>query len=84
MSGKSEVDKPFLVEGLCHVFKDFDAAGVVFDEGVVGGEDSGDFALSLFSMSVRLVFIVSVINSLSEMEIVPQRQICHLFQVNGR
>ena len=45
MSGESEVDEPFLVEGLCRVFKDFDAAGVVFDEVVVGGEDSGDFAL---------------------------------------
>lgn len=45
MSGKSEMDEPFLVEGLCHIFKDFDAAGVVFDEVVVGGEDSGDFSL---------------------------------------
>ena len=45
MSGESEVDEPFSVEGLCYVFKDFDAAGVVFDEVVVGGEDGGDFAL---------------------------------------
>ena len=47
MSGESEADEPFSVEGLCHVFKDFDAAGVVFDEIVVGGEDSGDFALDM-------------------------------------
>ena len=45
MSGKSEVDEPFSVEGLRHVFKDFDAAGVVFDEVVVGRENSGDFPL---------------------------------------
>ena len=47
MSGKSVVDEPFLIEGLCHVFKDFDAAGVVFDEIIVGREDSGNFALEL-------------------------------------
>ena len=47
MSGESEVDEPFSVEGLCHVFKDFDAVGVVFDEVVVGREDGGDFALGL-------------------------------------
>ena len=39
------MDEPFLVKGLRHVFKDFDAAGVVFDEVIVGREDSGDFAL---------------------------------------
>ena len=45
MSEKSEVDEPFSVEGLRHALKDFDAAGVVFDEVVVGREDGGDFAL---------------------------------------
>ena len=45
MSGKSEIDEPFSVEGLCHVLKDFDAAGVVFDEVVVGGKDGSDFEL---------------------------------------
>ena len=45
MSGESEVDEPFLVEGLCHVFKDFDAAGIVFDEVIVGRENGGNFAL---------------------------------------
>ena len=45
MSGESEVDEPFSIEGLCHVLKDFDTAGVVFDEIVVGREDGGDFVL---------------------------------------
>ena len=45
MSGKAEFDEPLSVDGSCHVFKDFDAAGVVFDEVVVGAEDGGDFAL---------------------------------------
>ena len=45
MSGKSEMDEPFSVEGLCHVLKDFDAAGVVFDEVVVGREDRSYFSL---------------------------------------
>ena len=47
MSGESEVEEPFSVEGLCHVLKDFDAAGVIFDEVVVGGEGSGDFVLDM-------------------------------------
>ena len=42
------MDEPLLVESLCHVFKDFDAAGVVFNEVVVGGEDGGDFALNRY------------------------------------
>ena len=54
MSGESEVDEPFLVEGLCHVLKDFDAAGVVFDEVVVGREDSGDFAVGIVRGRIAL------------------------------
>ena len=45
MSGEAELDKPFSVDCLRHLLKDFDAAGVVLDEVVVGTEDCGDFAL---------------------------------------
>ena len=45
MPGKAKVDEPFAVEGLGHFFEDGDAAGVVFDEVVVGGENGRDFAL---------------------------------------
>ena len=45
MSRKAEFDKPFSVDCTRHLLKDFDAAGVVLDEVVVGAEDCGDFAL---------------------------------------
>ena len=45
MSGEAEFDEPLSVDCGSHVFEDFDAAGVVFDEVVVGAEDGGDFAL---------------------------------------
>ena len=37
------------IKRLCHVLKDFDTSGVIFDEVVVGGEDGGDFAAEIFS-----------------------------------
>ena len=45
MSGEAEFDEPLPVDCLRHVFKDIDAAGVVFNKVVVGAEDRGDFAL---------------------------------------
>ena len=51
MSRKSEFDKPFAVDGTRHLLKDFDAAGVVFDEVVVVAEDGGDFALRFLTMA---------------------------------
>jgi uncharacterized protein YggL (DUF469 family) len=45
VAGKAEVDEPLAVESLHHLLQDGDAAGVVLDEIVVGGEDGGNFAL---------------------------------------
>ena len=45
MSRKAEFDKPFSVDCTRHLLKDFDAAGVILDQVVVGTEDCGDFAL---------------------------------------
>ena len=55
MSRKSEFDKPFAVDGLRHLLKDFDAAGVVFDEVVVVAEDSRRFCVVLrdYGFSIR-------------------------------
>ncbi len=39
------MDKPLAVQTLRHVFQDLDAAGVVLDQVVVGGEHGGDLAL---------------------------------------
>lgn len=45
MAEEAEVDEPFAVEGLGHLFQDGDAAGVVFYEVIVGGEYGRDFLL---------------------------------------
>ena len=53
MAGVAEVDEPFAVEALGHFFEDGDAAGVVFDQVVVGGEGVGDSALRLEVMGTE-------------------------------
>src|SRR3972149_6413858 len=45
MPRKAEVDEPLAVDRLGHFFQNFDAASVVLDQVVVGGEDGSDFAL---------------------------------------
>ena len=47
MSRKAELDKPFSVDCARYLFKDFDAAGVVLDQVVVGTEEGGDFVSGL-------------------------------------
>lgn len=47
MSRELEFNKPLSIDYLRHFLKDLDAAGVVYDEVVVGTEDGGDFLLGV-------------------------------------
>ena len=62
MPRKSELDKPFAVDGSRHLLKDFDAAGVVFDEVVVVAEDGGDFVLcrEIMDSQFKTIKMVSI------------------------
>ena len=47
VAGEAELDEPFAVEVLGHLFQYLDPPQVVLDQVVVGREDGGDFALSV-------------------------------------
>ena len=68
MSGKAELDKPFSVDCTRHLLKDFDAAGVVLDQVVVGTEDCGDFVLGgrgEWNFNINRVLLSSLLGTLS-------------------